>query len=156
MPRAMPSTSRSRSSADHWRRSAARVIAAAALAATAAGATQPPQVDMVRVDRKSGQMTLCVVLDEPVDNRRAIDRLRQGTPKVYVKTAESGAQRGQAFCADCGSPLYAYAVDNPATYGLRVGCLAQRRELPPKKQIWCRSALEWTSDLHALPQRPRE
>ena len=56
-----------------------------------------------------------------VPTAREAFRLLEGTPKVYVKTAESGAQRGQAFCADCGSPLYAYAVDNPATYGLRVG-----------------------------------
>ena len=91
-----------------------------------------------------------------VPTAREAFRLRQGTPKVYVKSAESGKQRGQAFCADCGSPLYSYAVDNPVSYGLRVGCLEQRRALPPKRQIWCRSALDWSSDLHALPQRARE
>jgi hypothetical protein len=86
----MPSTSPSRAFADRWHRSAAWVVAAAALAATASSATQPPQVDIVRVDRKSGQMTLCVVLDEPVDNRRAIDRLRHRL-NTSARYARSGA-----------------------------------------------------------------
>ena len=86
----MPSTSPSRASADRWRGGAAWFAAVATLAATAASATQPPQVDIVRVDRKSGQMTLCVVLDEPVDNRRAIDRLRHRL-NTSARYARSGA-----------------------------------------------------------------
>lgn len=71
--------------------------------------------------------------------------LLKGTPKIYVKTAESGRHRQQAFCADCGSALYATS-DEPAgarSLGLRVGVLAQRRELAPKRQFWVRSALPW-------------
>src|SRR5688500_4353388 len=30
-------------------------------------------------------------------------RITRGTPKKYVKTAESGNKRVQAFCADCGT-----------------------------------------------------
>ena len=30
-----------------------------------------------------------------------------GDPKIYVKTAEDGAKRAQAFCPNCGSPIYA-------------------------------------------------
>ena len=82
--------------------------------------------------------------------------LRRGTPKIYVKTGDSGAQRAQAFCERCGSPLYAYAVDNPKMYGLRVGCIAQRRELVPTLQIWCGSALNWTGDLNDIPKRQRQ
>ena len=29
--------------------------------------------------------------------------LQAGTPTIYVKTAESGARRAQAFCGNCGS-----------------------------------------------------
>jgi hypothetical protein len=82
--------------------------------------------------------------------------LRTGTPTIYVKVAESGARRAQAFCAHCGSPLYTYAADDPKTYGLRVGCIAQRRQLVPRKQIWCRSALDWTMDLSGIAKRDRE
>src|SRR5687768_9845371 len=35
-------------------------------------------------------------------------RLR-GEPRVYVKTAESGNRRAQAFCPECGTRIYASA-----------------------------------------------
>lgn len=78
-------------------------------------------------------------------------RLLSGRPKIYVKVAESGNRRAQAFCAECGTPIYAAAPDNPPTYNLRVGCLDQRANLPPKKQIWCRSALPWSGDISRVP-----
>ena len=71
-------------------------------------------------------------------------RLTAGTPKVYVKTAASGAKRAQGFCAECGSPIYATSVgDRPKIYRLRVGTIRQRDELRPSLQIWRRSALPW-------------
>ena len=83
--------------------------------------------------------------------------LLTGSPAVYVKRAESGAKRAQAFCSVCGSPLYTYAPDaDVVTYGLRVGCIDQRRELPPRQQKWCQSALEWSMDITHLPRRDRE
>jgi hypothetical protein len=82
--------------------------------------------------------------------------LLSGTPKTYVKTAESGAERAQVFCPNCGSPLYTYAVDNPISYGLRVGCIQERLELLPRRQIWCRSALTWSMNISDLPKRERE
>ena len=70
--------------------------------------------------------------------------------------AESGNRRVQAFCGDCGTPIYACAFEDPKTYGLRIGSLAQRDQLPPQHQKWCRSALSWSQSLEGLPQRPRE
>ena len=32
------------------------------------------------------------------------------TPKEYIKIAESGNQRAQGFCANCGTALYATSV----------------------------------------------
>ncbi len=29
-----------------------------------------------------------------------------GAPKIYIKTADSGNKRAQAFCANCGTPIY--------------------------------------------------
>jgi hypothetical protein len=78
--------------------------------------------------------------------------LRGGKPKTYIKTAESGARRVQAFCPECGTPVYSSAADNPQDFGLRIGTIRQRAELRPAKQIWCRSALGWAMDLRALPQ----
>jgi len=75
-----------------------------------------------------------------------------GEPKIYVKTAESGAKRAQAFCPECGTPIYSAAAENPQEFGLRIGTIRQRAELRPAKQIWCRSALGWAMDLSGVPQ----
>ena len=53
-------------------------------------------------------------------------KLTSGTPKTYVKTADSGNRRVHAFCADCGAPVYACAPADPPFYSLRVGGLQQR------------------------------
>lgn len=75
-----------------------------------------------------------------------------GEPKTYIKTAESGVRRQQAFCPECGSPIYATSVgDGPKVYGLRVGTCRQRRELRPTRQIWHRSALPWVGEVGSLP-----
>ena len=74
--------------------------------------------------------------------------LLQGEPKVYVKTAESGARRLQVFCGDCGSPLYATSEGSgDRTFGIRVGVLTQRDQLTPKRQFWHRSAQPWLPEL---------
>ena len=83
-------------------------------------------------------------------------KLLTGTPKVYVKTADSGNKRRHAFCPNCGSPVSASAdSDTPPTYGLRVGCLAQKAQLPPQRRIWCASALDWAQDVSMLPGKDR-
>jgi hypothetical protein len=78
--------------------------------------------------------------------------LKSGQPKIYLKTAESGNQRAQAFCPECGTPLYATTVGNPDVHGIRVGTLRQRRELRPSQQGWCRSALDWAMNIDTLPK----
>jgi hypothetical protein len=79
-------------------------------------------------------------------------RLLSGQPKVYVKTADSGAKRRHSFCPDCGTPVSATAdTENPPSYSLRVGCLKQRAQLPPKRRIWCRSALDWAQNVSGVP-----
>ena len=83
-------------------------------------------------------------------------KLVRGAPAVYVKTADSGARRAQGFCQTCGSPIYTYDIEKPETYGLRVGCIDQRGELEPRRQIWCRSALPWAMNIEALARRERE
>ena len=91
-----------------------------------------------------------------VDAARDAFRLLRGAPTIYVKTGDSGARRAQAFCGNCGSPLFTYDADRPDDYGLRVGCIDQRAQLAPRRQIWCRSALPWALDIHALPGRDGE
>jgi hypothetical protein len=82
-------------------------------------------------------------------------RLKSGAPKTYVKTADSGARRLQAFCGECGSPIYASDVEKPKILNLRLGGLRQRSEIRPRRQIWQSSALPWALDISALPSSPR-
>lgn len=78
-------------------------------------------------------------------------RLTAGTPRIYVKTADSGARRVQAFCGDCGSPIYAASAEmNPATIGIRIGTIRQRRALRPARQVWRSSALPWVPPMDEL------
>ena len=80
-------------------------------------------------------------------------RLTSGEPKTYVKTAESGNRRTMAFCANCGTQLWACNAGAEASrINLRAGTLRQREELPPRRQIWCRSAQPWLDTIALLPR----
>jgi hypothetical protein len=46
--------------------------------------------------------------------------------------------------------------DPPPSYTLRVGCLRQRAELPPRRQIWCRSSVPWSADLREISKLDRQ
>jgi len=82
--------------------------------------------------------------------------LRGGQPKIYVKTTESGVKRAQAFCPECGTPIYSAAVGDTTAFGIRVGTIQQRAELHPHRQYWCRSALPWVMDLDSVAQFERQ
>jgi hypothetical protein len=82
-------------------------------------------------------------------------RLR-GEPRVYVKTAESGNRRAQAFCPECGTRIYASAEKDPLVFNLRLGTVRQRAALSPRAQIWCRSALPWVNGLSSVPQHAKQ
>ena len=80
----------------------------------------------------------------------------RGTPTEYIKTAESGTKRRHAFCPACGTPIYAAALENTPSYSLRVGTIRQREQLgPPARQIWCKSALPW-STIEGVPTAERQ
>lgn len=77
--------------------------------------------------------------------------LLRGEPTVYIKTADSGRQRAQAFCGKCGTPIYASAPKDTPAYALRLGAVKQRTEIPAQKRIWCDSALGWAQNVEDLP-----
>jgi hypothetical protein len=80
-------------------------------------------------------------------------KLHSGSLKTYVKVADSGNKRAIMFCPECGTQIYATSVDgDERILGLRIGTAHQRAELPPKKQYWCRSALDWVANLDAIEQ----
>jgi hypothetical protein len=78
-------------------------------------------------------------------------RLLSGEPTIYVKTAENGNKRAQAFCPRCGSPIYATSAgEGPKAYGVRAGTVRQRDQFVPKVQIWSRSRQQWAADLASI------
>src|SRR5260370_42296101 len=82
-----------------------------------------------------------------------------GQPKTYIKTtAESGRPRVQAFCGQCGSPLYSTTVGDGVQpfYMLRVGILRQRDQFVPKRQIWWRSAQPWVTKIGDVPKLEKQ
>jgi hypothetical protein len=74
-----------------------------------------------------------------------------GTPKLYVKVAASGNRRAQAFCGECGTQLYATEPQSPEVFNFRLGCIDQRAQLPPQRQIWRESAQPWVAELGSIP-----
>ncbi len=79
-----------------------------------------------------------------------------GTPRQYVKVADSGNRRAQAFCGDCGTPLFATAPENATSVVIRLGCVRQRAQLAPAVQIWQHSALPWLAQLAGVPGSPEQ
>jgi hypothetical protein len=81
-------------------------------------------------------------------------RLISGTPKIYVKMAESGNRREQTFCPNCGTPIYsAPAGGGIKAVGLRAGTIRQRDELIPNDQYWFRSSRNWLANLPKISKR---
>lgn len=85
----------------------------------------------------------------PVPEERV--EIFKGTPKAYIKTADSGNRRVQAFCADCGTHIYATSVgDGPKIYNIRAGTSRQAEQLVPRRQIWKQSALSWLPEFAGM------
>lgn len=80
-------------------------------------------------------------------------RLLRGALTEYDKLAASGRVRTLSFCAVCGTRIHARTKGDPAAFfGLRWGSIDQRADLPPKRQVWCRSAPDWVFHLDDLPK----
>jgi hypothetical protein len=75
-------------------------------------------------------------------------RLLSGEPTIYVKTAESGNKRPQAFCPECGTHIYAVAIGaGPKIYAIRAGSIRQRS--PYAVVVALRAAVARTSRVNA-------
>jgi hypothetical protein len=78
----------------------------------------------------------------------------RGEVKSYVKVADSGNRRAQVFCPGCATPLYGAAPENPTFVTIRLGCVDQRAELKPVRQVWTHSAMPWLEQLGDVPSKP--
>ena len=63
--------------------------------------------------------------------------------KIYFKIAENGRRRAQVFCPECAAQLFITSdavIGSGRILNLRAGCILEREQLVPQRQIWCRSA----------------
>ena len=81
-------------------------------------------------------------------------RLR-GEPKIYVKTAESGSRRAQAFCPECGSRLYASAEKDPQVFNLRIGTVRQRARSRPRRSSGAAPRCPGSCDLGSIKRHTK-
>jgi hypothetical protein len=57
----------------------------------------------------------------------------------------------------CGSPIFTSGNGgSDDVWGIRWGSIRERAALKPARQIWCRSAVPWLSDIAELPARPAD
>jgi hypothetical protein len=83
-------------------------------------------------------------------------RMTGHAAKIYARTGDNGRTHFQHFCGECGSPLFTSGEGGPDDWGIRWGSIRQRGQLRPKRQIWCRSAVPWASEIEGLPGRPAD
>jgi len=79
-------------------------------------------------------------------------RITHGTPKFYVKKADSGNDVTRAFCADCGSALYSLVSTHPERIGLRPTSLDDPSEFRSEADIFVKSAQPWDYMNPAIPR----
>ncbi|MBC5767964.1 GFA family protein [Ramlibacter albus] len=74
----------------------------------------------------------------------------RGEPKRYA-TLQHGKPWVQAFCPECGTPIFAAAAESPSSVVIRLGCVTQRAQLRPHAQLWRNLALPWLAELPSIP-----
>ena len=83
--------------------------------------------------------------------------LLSGELKTYMKTSESGVQRPQSFCPQCGTPIHSTSTDDgPKVRSQRAGTIRQRDKLVPQFQVWTRSEQSWISEIPSVPKHEKQ
>lgn len=76
-------------------------------------------------------------------------RVVEGEQSIREYSSSPGKRR--CFCTNCGSPIYAYLLDEPNTVLLRLGTLDQEPSIRPSRHIWLSEKASWydvLDDLH--------
>jgi hypothetical protein len=74
-----------------------------------------------------------------------------GTPATYAVRAASGGIATRSFCAQCGSPLFAWGDTNPSVMSVRFSTLDNAAEFRPMLDIWTASAQPWVCLSDTIP-----
>jgi hypothetical protein len=75
----------------------------------------------------------------------------KGLARVFNTYADSGTRVFRAFCADCGTPLFAGSEGNPETIAGKIGSLDDPSLFTLAYHIWISSAQPWH---HIDPTKP--
>jgi hypothetical protein len=88
--------------------------------------------------------------------------LTRGQPKYHEVIAESGSTARRAFCAVCGSPLFASSSAHPDFVGIKAGSLDNPSWFRATVDVWTASAQPWdalndsTTKFPGNPSRRRD
>jgi len=82
----------------------------------------------------------------PVQNHRLL------TGRDVIREYESSPGAFRAFCSNCGSPVYARVVRDPAHIRIRLGTLEKEASAKVVGHVWVRSKPNWFSICDSLPQ----
>jgi hypothetical protein len=81
----------------------------------------------------------------------------QGTPTTRVRIADSGNERIQHFCGDCGTSLFGTGEATTHITVIYAGSLDDPGGVPILANIWTDSALPWVPmapDVERFPKGP--
>ena len=84
--------------------------------------------------------------------RVPIVRHRLLTGREYIREYESSPGAFRAFCSQCGSPVYARVLSDPANIRIRLGTLAQKAQAKVAAHVWVSSKPDWYSIDDDLPE----
>ena len=71
--------------------------------------------------------------------------------RLYCLRLRASSQPQIYDLLGCVDGSYGSEAVNPQYVVIRLGCVAERAQLPPRKQIWTRSAMPWIHDLENVP-----
>lgn len=78
-----------------------------------------------------------------------------GRLQVYADQGESGQEVKRNFCPDCGSPIFSAIAAMPGILAFKAGTLDQPDLVQPVAQLYCDSALPWSSLTAITTRFPR-
>lgn len=84
-------------------------------------------------------------------------RVAQGTPQIWVRSADSGGRVTCAFCPHCGSRLWHERTGAPETITIKAGSLDQAVDASSAIHIWTSRKLPGViipPDAEQYPEEP--
>lgn len=87
---------------------------------------------------------------------RTEDVALTGEVSFWSYVAPSGNTLTQAFCRECGTPVYAQSSARPQFMTFRLGFLDEPHGLAPEMAIWTSEKPSWATVDPALQSHPRQ